>query len=115
MSVVRSDFNTLIEIFKNSVKTILFTFKDENGEAIDMSSSIIYNSGIVTITYPDNITIGTVSVTFADRSNGIVTFPTSTTINQITGKWKGHMEIKNSDSTIVEQQDFNFNVMQVPE
>lgn len=114
MSIVRSDFNTIITIFKNSVKTIEFTVKDENGEVVDMSNSVIYNSGTVTIAYPDNTIIGTVPITFSNRENGLVTFPTNTSINSLPGGWKGHMDILNSDSTVIEQQDFNFIVKNIP-
>lgn len=115
MSIVRSDFNTIITIFKNSVKTIEFTVKDENGEVVDMTSTIIYSSGTVTIAKPDNTVIGTVPITFSDRPNGLVTFRTNTNINYLPGGWKGHMDILNDDDTIVEQQDFNFIVKQIPE
>ena len=115
MSTTRTNFEgRLLEIYEDGSKTFEFTIiNSETGEAQDMSDDIIFNSGTVTILKPSGDTIGDTSISFTDRDNGVVDFiiepPISDTEN--VGNWIGHLAILNEDSQIIEQQNFNFNIL----
>lgn len=115
MSTTRTNFEgRLLEIYEGGSKTFEFTIIDpETGEAQDMSDNLIFNSGTVTILKPSGDIIGTVNISFTDRLNGVVDFtiepPISDTEN--VGNWIGHLEILNEVGQIIDQQNFNFNIL----
>jgi hypothetical protein len=115
MSVERQDYGTLLEMFVGTTKTFILTIKDpDTGLAFDMSDTAVFNTGQVKIIQPDGTIIVTVAITYTDRPNGEVEFTivAATAINTNAGNWKGEVELSNDDPIVIEQQAFNFNILE---
>jgi len=116
MSTTRESFQFTFEIFVGSEKTFLVTITDpDTNEAIDLSNTNTYNSGNFRIIKPDETVITTITIAFADRLNGVVSFtvPDTVTITSNAGNWIGNVQLLDSSSTIIEQQVFGFNILVV--
>lgn len=93
--------------------TLQVTVKDSSGTAKNLSNTVTYNSGKWKVWKPDGTLLIDGAVTFADRTNGIVTYALSSTdaTNAKAGVWEGEVELKDSSSVISEQtQSFNFTI-----
>ena len=120
MSIVRTDFGVLYEVTAGTTKTLEATMTDpDTGEAQDMSDTDIFATGIVKIFKPDYTTaIGSdMAINFgdpADRLAGLIKFTVSGT-DQATianaGNWIGEIEISNTTPVVVNQKQFNINII----
>jgi len=115
MSTTRIDYGVLFEILAGSTKIFQFTVIDpETGQAKDLTDTSTFDTGQVKIVKPDNTIITTVTVTYTDRINGIVQFtvPATDANNANAGNWIGELELSNTTPLVVEQQFFNFNILE---
>lgn len=116
MSTNREDFGVTLEITAGTTKQFEVTITDpDTNQAVDMQDTAVYNSGSVKIYQPDGtlITSG-VGVSFTDRANGIVTFTilAAVAVNANAGNWIGEIEFSNQTPTVIDQQKFNFNIIE---
>lgn len=115
MSTVRKSYPLVLEIFVGSQKTYLITIDDpDTNEPLDLSNESTYDTGNFKIIKPDGTLIATLSITYADRTNGVISFTVTDTIttNTNAGNWTGNVELIDDSSTIVEQQVLNFNILE---
>lgn len=115
MSTTRIDYGVTFEISAGTTKIFQFTVIDpETGQPKDLSDTATYDDGDVKIYKPDATIIGTLTITYTDRPNGIIQFivtPTEAN-NTNAGNWIGDLELINTTPDIVEQQFFNFNILE---
>ncbi len=115
MSTTRIDYGVTFEISAGTTKIFQFTVIDpETGQPKDLSNTTTYDTGQVKIYKPDNTVIATLAVTYTDRPNGEVQFTVTATeaTNANAGNWIGDLELSNDTPLIVEQQFFNFNILE---
>lgn len=115
MSTRRIDYGVTFEISAGSTKIFQFTVIDPvTGTAKNLSDTTIFATGQVKIYKPDNTIIGTLTVSYTDRVNGIIQFTVTATeaTNANAGNWIGDLELSNDVPLIVEQQFFNFNILE---
>lgn len=115
MSTTRIDYGTLLEIFAGTTKLFTLIIKDPvTGDPKDLSDTAVYNTGSVKIVRPDTTIVATLSVTYSDRPNGEIEFTVTSSIakNENAGNWIGNMELVNDSALVVEQQNFNFNIIE---
>ena len=79
MSITREDFGVLYEINAGTTKTFEAIIENEDGTVKDLSDTDTYNDGRVKIYKPDGTIIGTVSISFTDRPNGVINFTVTST------------------------------------
>lgn len=116
MSLVRTQFDTLLEIFVGSEKTFFVTITDPiTGEAVDLTSTTAFATGNMRIIKPDDTVITTISISYTSRSTGVISFtvPDTVTIIGNAGNWIGNVQLLDDTSTITEQQVFNFNILSI--
>ncbi len=115
MSTTRIDYGTTLEIFAGTTKTFTLIVNDPvTGLPKDLSDTAVFDSGNVKIFKPDGTVIVTLTVTYSDRPNGEIQFTvtSATATNANAGNWIGNMELLNNGAVIVEQQLFNFNILE---
>ncbi len=115
MSTTRIDYGVKFDISAGTTKIFQFTVIDpETGQAKDLSDTGTYATGEAKIYMPDGTIIGTLTITFTDRPNGIVQFTVTPTEanNTNAGNWIGDLELSNTGADIVEQQFFNFDILE---
>jgi len=115
MSTTRTDFGVILEMLVGSTKVFEFTIIDPaTGTAKNLSDTAVFATGEVKIVKPDNTVIVTVVITYTDRPNGVVEFTISsaTAINANAGNWIGELELSNNVPLVIEQQFFNFNILE---
>lgn len=115
MSIRRIDYEVTLEIFAGTRKDFELVIEDPStGEAKDLSDTNTYNDGNVKIVKPDGTIITTVSITYNDRPNGIVGFTIDETVatNDNAGNWIGNVELINNVPKTIDQQLFNFNILE---
>lgn len=116
MSIRMGDYGDTLEIFAGTTKQFTITITDPTtGSAIDMSDTVVYASGIFKILKPDFTQIGTnVSISFSSRAAGQIQFTITSTIAAVSnaGNWIGELEISNATPVVIDQQRFNFNIIQ---
>ncbi len=115
MSTTRIDYGVVFEISAGTTKIFQFTVIDpETGDPKDLSNTTTYDTGEVKIYKPDNTVIATLTVSYTDRPNGEVQFTVTSTeaTNANAGNWIGDLELSNDTPLIVEQQFFNFNILE---
>ena len=115
MSTTRIDYGTLLEIFAGTTKLFTLIVKDPvTGLPEDLSDTAVFNTGRVKIIRPDTTIVATLSITYSDRPNGEIEFTVTSTAatNANAGNWVGNMELENDSAQIVEQQNFNFNIIE---
>jgi len=116
MSQVRTQYDTLLEMFVGSEKPFFMTITDPTtGEPVDLSSETDFATGNMRIIKPDDTVITTISISFTDRTNGVISFTVLDTVSVIAnaGNWIGNIQIVNSVSKITAQQVFNFNILAI--
>lgn len=114
MSVRREDFGTKLDIYVDSEKTFQLNVINPNtGLAEDLTNTTIYNTGTVKVYKPDGTVVLSVTLTYADRANGVVEFTVLETHTVIAnaGNWIGDMELIDDTAKIIDQQKFNFNIL----
>jgi len=116
MSVNREDFGITFEITVGTTKTFQLTILDpDTNLAVDMTDINVYATGVVKIYKPDGTLIDSgTNVSFTDRANGIVSFTilASITTSANAGNWIGEIEFSNITPVIIDQQKFNFNIIE---
>lgn len=115
MSTTRIDYGVTFEISAGTTKIFQLTVIDpETGNAKDLSNTSTYDTGEVKIYKPDNTIIGTLAITYIDRPNGKVQWTVTPTeaSNTNAGNWIGDLELSNDTPLIIEQQFFNFNILE---
>lgn len=115
MSTRRIDYGTTLEIFAGTTKDFeLIVENPETSQAKDLSDTDVYATGNVKIQKPDGTIIGTVSITYTTRGLGLIGFSITDSIatNTNAGNWIGNAEFINSDGDIIDQQLFNFNILE---
>ncbi len=92
-----------------SRRTVSLTLTDDVGTVIDLSSTTTYNTGKWKVWKPDGTLIIDGTLTFVDRSNGIVSYDLTAANTALAnaGVWEGEVEIYN-DSAIMKVQSNNF-------
>jgi len=115
MSTTRIDYGVTFEISSGTTKIFQFTvINPETGQPKDLTDTSTYATGVAKIYKPDSTIIGTLTISYTDRANGIVQFtvtPTEAT-NANAGNWIGDLELSNTTPLIIEQQFFNFNILE---
>ena len=104
---------TEFRVKAGSRATLQLTVADSTGAGKDLSNTTTYATGKWKVWKPDGTLLIDGAVTFADRTNGIVTYALSSTdaTNAKAGVWEGEVELKDSSSVISEQtQSFNFTI-----
>jgi len=115
MSTTRIDYGVTFEISAGTTKIFEFTVIDpETGQAKDLTDTATYATGEVKIYKPDNTIIGTLTISYTDRVNGKVQWTVTPTeaSNTNAGNWIGDLELSNTTPLIIEQQFFNFNILE---
>jgi len=115
MSTTRIDYGVKFDISAGTTKIFQFTVIDpETGQAKDLTDTNTYATGQVKIYKPDNTIIGTLAVTFVDRLNGLIQWTVTPTeaSNANAGNWIGDLELSNTTPVIIEQQFFNFDILE---
>lgn len=115
MSLIRKDFGLLFEVEVGSEKPLTITVKDPvTGDGLNMTDVTQYDSGVVKIVRPNGTIIVSVAITFDNRANGLVGFKIldTTTILANAGNWQGNLEILNDAGKIVQQLQFNYNIIE---
>lgn len=115
MSTRRIDYGLTLEIFAGTTKDFELIIEDpDTGDPKDLSDTSTYNDGSVKIVKPDGTVITTVSISFLDRAAGIVGFTITDeyATNTNAGNWIGNLELINNVPKIVDQQLFNFNILE---
>jgi len=116
MSTVRTSYPLLFEIFVGSEKTFLTTITDpDTSEAVDLSNTSTFATGNFKIVKPDDTIITTISISYTSRASGVISFTVPNTVTTIlnAGNWIGNVQLLDSTSKIIEQQIFNFNILEV--
>lgn len=93
--------------------TLQLTIKNSDGTAKNLTNDTTYATGKWKVWKPDGTLIIDGSITFSDRTNGIVTYTlgASDAIAANAGVWEGEIEIKDTSGTISEQTEtFNFTI-----
>lgn len=114
MSVVRKQYNIVMNIFTGSEKSLTITVEDPvTGEPKNLTDTSKYNSGNVKIIKPDGTVIATLPIVYLVRLEGVVEFLVPDTVTSIenAGNWFGKLQLIDDSSKIVEQQVFNFNII----
>jgi len=115
MSLNRIDYGLVYNILVGSEKPFTTTINDpDTGSGLDMSDTTTYATGVVKIIQPDGTILATVAITFTDRPNGTVTWTIldTTTVLANAGNWVGNLEISSDVPKIIEQVNFNFNIIE---
>lgn len=115
MSTTRIDYGTLLDIFAGTTKLFTLIVTDPvTGDPKNLSDTSVFNTGRVKIVKPDTTIIATLSITYSDRPNGEIEFTVTSAdaTNANAGNWVGNMELENDSAQIVEQQHFNFNIIE---
>jgi hypothetical protein len=104
---------TTFTVKAGSRATLEITIKDSSGTAKNLSNTVTYATGKWKVWKPDGTLIIDGAITFANRTNGVVTYALSNsdTLVANAGVWSGEVELKDSSSVISEQtQTFNFTI-----
>ena len=115
MSTERNDFGTSFIIFAGSTKTFTLTIKDpDTGLVFNLSNTTDFDTGEVKIIKPDGTIITTVAIVYSNRTDGEVQFEilAADATNANAGNWKGELELSNDSAVVIEQQAFNFNIIE---
>lgn len=116
MSLVRTDYGETCEIFVGSQKTFELTILDPDDPTMakNLSDATVFATGNFKIVRPNGTLIATLTVDYFDRPNGIIQFEVTTTETVLAnaGNWKGELELINDQGIPVEQQVFNFNILE---
>ena len=92
-----------------SRRTVSLTLTDDVGTVIDLSSTTTYNTGKWKVWKPDGTLLINGTVTFLDRSNGVISYDLTAadTVTANAGIWEGEVEIFN-DTPIMKVQSATF-------
>jgi len=116
MSQERELYDLVFNIYVGSEKTFFITIIDPaTAEAKDLTNVNIYATGKFSIITPSGLSIATMDIIYSDRIKGVISF---TVLDEVTtavnaGNWRGHLQLINNTSTIVEQQLTNFNIIAI--
>jgi len=116
LSTNRRDFGVLFEVHVASTKTFEFTVIDpDTGTFRDLTDTNVYATALVKIVKPDGTQIASnITVSFTNRAAGIVEFTVSNTHTAAAnaGNWVGELEISSITPNVIDQQFFNFNILE---
>ena len=113
MSMNMTGRSTSFVVKVGSRATLQLTIKNSDGTVKDLSNDTTFATGKWKVWKPDGTLIIDGSITFSDRSNGIVTYTlgASDATAANAGVWEGEVEIKDTSSVISEQTEtFNFTI-----
>lgn len=115
MSQRYTDYGVTLEIFADTEKVFQLTIIDpETNEVQQLTNTALYSTVDVKIVKPDGSLIVTVPAIYADRPNGLVEFTITPSANMLSnaGNWIGEVEFFNTNSIKIDQQRFNFNILE---
>ena len=115
MSTRRTDYGSTLDMFINSKKTFEIEVEDPStGDPADLTDTSVYNTGNFLILKPDGEQITSVSITYEDRENGIISFEIDETVSTSSnaGNWIGKVQFVNESADIIDQQVLNFNILE---
>ena len=115
MSLRRTDYGATLDMFIGSTKDFQIQVEDpETSDAQDLSDTSIYATGNFLILKPDGTQIASVSITYTDRLNGLVSFTIDDTVTTSAnaGNWIGKVQFVNEFGDIIDQQAMNFNILE---
>ena len=97
--------NTEFRVKAGSRATLQLTVADSSGVAKNLTNTTTYATGKWKVWKPGGTLLVDGSVTFTDRTNGIVSYSLSATDTAIAnaGIWAGEVELKDSNGDISEQ------------
>jgi len=114
MSLRRRDHGLTFDVFVNSTKTFQLIIENPDGTVRDLSNTTTFADGRVKIVKPDTTVIATYAISYIDRLNGIVEFISLAADNTVanSGNWTGDLELDNDTAQVIDQQVFNFNIIE---
>ena len=113
LSTVRTDFGEVLEIHVGSTKVFKITWSNASGEAVDLTNAILYASASIEITNAACEEIATISATI-NRDDGAIEFTVPATVTTVAnaGNHIGKIVLKNNTEAIIDQRQFNFNILE---
>ena len=113
MSTRRTDFGTRFEIYIGSTKKFNLVIEDPETGMPKVLSEDLYKGGQVVITTTEDIEIGNVPIVYESHSEGLIGFTITSeiTTTKNAGNWTGKLQLTDNDSNIIDQQTFNFDII----
>ena len=116
MSQVYSDFGAVYEIYAGTTKQFSTVPIDPaTGVAQDMTNTVTFATGYVDIVQADGTIIqANIPITYEVRTAGTsyVTWTAGPFTNNQAGNWMAFIKYVNASSTVIDQQKFNFKILE---
>src|SRR5690242_7793059 len=115
MSSVYSDLGEVYDILVGTTKLFESVIDDpETGGVMDITDTSIFATAKVLLYKPNgNLLCAPITGQYFDRENGIISWEAGTFVNELSGNWKGVIQMFNDNGTCINQQFFNFNIKRV--